>query len=138
MQTERPHGAHSFRVNACAQSDRSPTSRNDIVSSLTMAAASCAALTTCTPASEEREHRGVDPLLGAAALKAGLCLSHAVLDSLDAVPARQCPPRSHAPALQDDIGVDEDRADVAWHAGSQLHRRLDPVVPEEIGQVIHA
>ena len=88
------------------------------------------------PRQRGAEHRRVNPLLGAAALKAGLCLSHAVLDSLDAVPARQCPPRSHAPALQDDIGVDEDRADVAWHAGSQLHRRLDPVVPEQVGEVI--
>ena len=82
------------------------------------------------------ERRRIDPLLGATALKAGLSLSYAILDSLDSVPARKRPPRPHPPALQDDVRIDEDRTGVAGHAGSQFHRRLDPVRPEEIGKFI--
>jgi hypothetical protein len=52
------------------------------------------------------------------------------------VSAGERPPRSDAPALQDDVRVDEDRTGMAGHADSQLHRRLDPVIPEKIGQVI--
>jgi hypothetical protein len=79
----------------------------------------------------------MDALLGATTLKSGLCLSHAILDGLDAVPACKRPPRPHSPALQDDVGVDEDRAGVAGHVESQFQRRLDPVRPEELRQIVH-
>jgi len=81
--------------------------------------------------------RRLDALLRATTLKAGLGLGRAILDSLDGVPARQCPPRSDAPALQDGVRIDEDRADVARHRVSQFYSRFDPVVPEEIGKIIY-
>ena len=83
------------------------------------------------------KHGGIDALLGATALKAGLCLSNTILDSLHVVSAGEGPPRSDAPAFQDDVRVDEDRTGMTGHADSQLHRRLDPVVSEEVGEVVN-
>ncbi len=80
--------------------------------------------------------RGINLQFGPTPLEAGLGLGHAILNSLDAVPAGKRAPGSHPEALQNGVGIDEDWTLVPRHGSSQLDRGLNPMRREEVRKIV--
>ena len=70
-------------------------------------------------------------------LFAGLRFRNPILDSLNAVAARECAPRSYAVRLQDDVRVNEHGAMMSSHRTSHINWMRDSVCREQIRHVFN-
>ena len=123
-----PHSTQaSARLSACAHSERSPRSRSAMSGSRTHAAALGLSPTLwIARQARPRSAACIDLLLLAPALEAGLGLDHAVLDGLDAIAAGQRPPGADPPALEDDVGVDQNGPAMTRHGRLTARPGLRP------------
>ena len=68
-------------------------------------------------------------------METGLSLGHTILDSLNAVAAREWVPRTDPVGFQDHVRIYEHGALVSRHQASQIDRTLDAVRREQVCQV---
>src|SRR5437868_4733585 len=73
--------------------------------------------------------RSINLLFGLPSLIARLRLSHAFLDSFDAISTGKCAPPADPEALQDGVRIDEDGASVARHGPLTNRTGVQPRAP---------